>query len=153
MFVAPDHRGDPFERGDIVRLSCAEIDERHAVHVAAQVQVAAVVDGHGEVVVTVPAHAGRQVDQLPRVRIEPAGSDRHSALRRPFINGWLNLAILWELILLCCVVYLPFLHEAFGTFNLPMEDWVRLILLTFTITPVLEAAKWMVRRGWFGEVH
>ena len=80
-------------------------------------------------------------------------SDRHSALKRPFANAWLNLAIVWELILLCCVVYVPFLHEAFGTFNLSLEEWGYLILLTFTITPVLEAAKWMVRRGWLGKVH
>src|SRR5690606_3479554 len=47
-------------------------------------------------------------------------SDRHSVLRRPFANRWLNIAILWELMLLLLVVYLPFLHRAFGTFSLTL---------------------------------
>jgi Ca2+-transporting ATPase len=77
-------------------------------------------------------------------------SDRHSALDRPFANKWLNLAIVWELILLALIVYLPFLHEPFGTFSLPLTDWLIVIALAFTVSPVLEVAKWMERRGWFG---
>jgi len=34
-------------------------------------------------------------------------SYRLSALKRPFANHWLNLAVLWEMILLLVVVYLP----------------------------------------------
>lgn len=77
-------------------------------------------------------------------------SDRHSVLRRPFVNRWLNLAILWELGLLAGIVYLPFLHEPFGTFSLPLVDWLIIIGLALTISPVLELVKWMERRGWFG---
>jgi len=77
-------------------------------------------------------------------------SDRHSVLDRPFANKWLNLAILWELLLLNAVVYLPFLHKPFGTFSLPLIDWAIVIAAAFTISPVLELAKWMERRGWFG---
>ncbi len=77
-------------------------------------------------------------------------SDRHSVLNRPFANKWLNLAILWELLLLNAVVYLPFLHKPFGTFSLPLVDWAIVIAAAFTISPVLELAKWMERRGWFG---
>jgi len=77
-------------------------------------------------------------------------SDRHSVLDRPFANKWLNLAILWELLLLNAVVYLPFLHKPFGTFSLPLVDWAIVIAAAFTISPVLELAKWMERRGWFG---
>ena len=38
-------------------------------------------------------------------------SDRHSVLREPFANKWLNLAILWELILLGLILYVPFLER------------------------------------------
>lgn len=79
-------------------------------------------------------------------------SDRHSVLKRPFANKWLNLAIIWEVILLIVIIYLPFLHDAFGTYYLPLVDWVIVFCLAFTIAPVLELAKWMVRRGWFGNL-
>ncbi|MDP2984604.1 MAG: cation-translocating P-type ATPase [Candidatus Latescibacter sp.] len=79
-------------------------------------------------------------------------SDRHSALNRPFANKWLNIAILWELALLALIIYLPILHEPFGTFSLPLVDWVTIIALAFTVSPVLELAKWMERRGWFGKL-
>jgi Ca2+-transporting ATPase len=79
-------------------------------------------------------------------------SDRHSVFNRPFANKWLNLAIVWELLLLSLIVYLPFLHEPFGTFSLPPMIWVIVTVLAFTVLPVLELAKWMVRRGWFGNV-
>ena len=77
-------------------------------------------------------------------------SDRHSVLNQPFANKWLNLAVAWELLLLVLIVYVPFLHQPFGTFSLPLVDWIIIILLSLTISPVLELAKWMERRGWFG---
>ena len=77
-------------------------------------------------------------------------SDRHSVLNRPFANKWLNAAILWESLLLTLVVYVPFLRGPFGTFALPLSDWGIVVTLAFTITPVLEATKWLVRRGWLG---
>ena len=77
-------------------------------------------------------------------------SDRLSVLVRPFANKWLNMAIVWELALLVLIVYVPALHEPFGTFSLPLIDWAIVILLSLTISPVLELAKWMERRGWFG---
>ncbi len=79
-------------------------------------------------------------------------SDRRSALDHPFANKWLNLAILWELTLLALIVYMPFLHSPFGTFSLTLVDWVIIISLAFSVSPVLELAKWMERRGWFGAV-
>jgi Ca2+-transporting ATPase len=79
-------------------------------------------------------------------------SDRHSVLNKPFANKWLNRAVLWELVLLALIVYLPFLHGPFGTFSLPLVDWLIVIGLSLTISPVLELAKWMVRRGWFGVI-
>ncbi len=79
-------------------------------------------------------------------------SDRNSVLNQPFANKWLNLAILWELGLLALVVYLPFLQTPLGTFSLPLIDWVIVVALAFTVSPVLEVAKWMERHGWFGEL-
>ena len=78
-------------------------------------------------------------------------SDRNSILDRPFANPWLNLAILWEIVLLALIVYLPLLKAPFGTFSLSPADWMVAASLAFTITPVLELAKWMVRRGFLGK--
>jgi Ca2+-transporting ATPase len=80
-------------------------------------------------------------------------SDRLSVLNRPFANRWLNLAVLWELALLILIVHVPLLHEPFGTFSLSPTDWVIVIGLSLTVSPVLELAKWMERRGWFGEMR
>jgi Ca2+-transporting ATPase len=79
-------------------------------------------------------------------------SDRHSVLRRPFANKWLNLAILWELLLLGLILYVPLLERIFGTFELPLVDWLIIVGAALTVSPVLELAKWMERRGWFGEL-
>lgn len=79
-------------------------------------------------------------------------SDRHSVLNRPFANKWLNWAIVWEVVLLVLIIYVPFLHDTFGTYYLPLVDWAIIILLALTISPVLELAKWMERRGWFGKM-
>lgn len=79
-------------------------------------------------------------------------SDRHSVLRRPFANKWLNLAILWELALLGLILYVPLLERIFGTFELPLVDWLIIVGAALTVSPVLELAKWMERRGWFGEL-
>jgi Ca2+-transporting ATPase len=79
-------------------------------------------------------------------------SDRRPVLSRPFANKWLNLAIVLQLLLLALIVYLPFLQEPFGTFNLPLNHWLITFLLAFTVSPVLEIAKWLERRGWFGKM-
>jgi Ca2+-transporting ATPase len=79
-------------------------------------------------------------------------SDRLSVLNQPFANKWLNLAIIWELILLGLIVYVPILERTFGTFGLPWWDWLIIIAAAFTVSPVLELTKWMERRGWFGEL-
>jgi Ca2+-transporting ATPase len=79
-------------------------------------------------------------------------SDRHSIFHQPFANKWLNISILWELALLLLIVYVPFLQGPFSTFGLPLVDWLIVIGLSLTISPVLELAKWMERRGWFGKL-
>ena len=79
-------------------------------------------------------------------------SDRRSVLVRPFANKWLNLAIVWELALLALVIHAPFLHEPFDTVALSPVDWLIAATLAFTVSPVLELAKWMERHGWFGPI-
>ena len=79
-------------------------------------------------------------------------SDRTSVLHRPFANRWLNLAVFWELVLLMLIVYVPVLQKPFGTISLQPMEWAALIGASATIVPVLELAKWMERRGWFGEM-
>ena len=73
-------------------------------------------------------------------------------LVRPFANRWLNLAVAWELAALAAIIYVPVLHEPFGTFPLPLEDWLIVAASAFTVSPALELAKWMERRGWFGSL-
>jgi Ca2+-transporting ATPase len=79
-------------------------------------------------------------------------SDRHSIVRHPLANRWLNLAVGWEVVLLVAIVYVPFLQRAFGTFALTVADWALVGALAFSIVPVIELVKWAVRRGWFGAV-
>jgi Ca2+-transporting ATPase len=79
-------------------------------------------------------------------------SDRNSVLQRPFSNRWLNLAIVFDLLLLIAVVYVPFLQGPFETFRLTLVDWVIVGGLALTVSPVIELAKWMERRGWFGKM-
>lgn len=76
-------------------------------------------------------------------------SVNHSIVQKPFANKWLNVAILWELVILVLIVYVPFLHKPFGTFSLPLFDWIVVIALSCTIVPALEFVKWMIRRGVF----
>jgi len=79
-------------------------------------------------------------------------SDRHSVLNKPFANKWLNWAIIFDFLFLLAIIYIPIFHQPFGTFSLPWRDWAILVPLAFTVVPVLELAKWMERRGWFGEM-
>jgi Ca2+-transporting ATPase len=73
-------------------------------------------------------------------------SDRRSVLARPFANRWLNLAILWELVVLALVVNVPFLQQAFGTTGLSPSEWAIAAGVAITIVPVLELAKLIIRR-------
>jgi Ca2+-transporting ATPase len=79
-------------------------------------------------------------------------SDRHSVLVRPFANKWLNLAIAWELLALGLIIHVPVLNGPFATYPLPLEDWLIVTAAAATVSPVLELAKWMERRGWFGSL-
>jgi Ca2+-transporting ATPase len=73
-------------------------------------------------------------------------SDRYSVLDRPFANKWLNRAIVWELLMLALVMNVSFLQDAFGTVSLGLEEWLLVAGLALLIVPVLEVAKWAIRR-------
>jgi len=77
-------------------------------------------------------------------------SDRRTVFARPFANRWLNLAIVWELLLLALIVSTPVLQTPFSTTTLDRLDYALVVGLAATVVPVLEVTKWMVRRGWFG---
>jgi Ca2+-transporting ATPase len=74
-------------------------------------------------------------------------SDRASAFHRPFANRWLNWAVLWESVLLVAVIEVPFLQTLFGTVALSGEEWAIALGVAASVFPVLEAAKWMIRRS------
>jgi Ca2+-transporting ATPase len=74
-------------------------------------------------------------------------SDRQSVMTRPFANRWLNLAVLTGLMMLAVVVHVPALQEPFGTFSLTLRDWALVVAVAFSVVPVLEAAKAVLRRG------
>ena len=72
-------------------------------------------------------------------------SDHLSVLHQPLANTWLNLAILWELLLLALIIYVPVLHAPFSTAALSLTDCLLALGLAFTVVPVLEVAKWVAR--------
>ncbi len=80
-------------------------------------------------------------------------SERRSVFSGTFENRWLNRAVAWELLLLGLIVYVPLLRDPFGTFALPLVDWAILVGAAASILPVLEAGKWMGRRGWLGSME
>ncbi|MBM3182495.1 MAG: cation-translocating P-type ATPase [Chloroflexi bacterium] len=73
-------------------------------------------------------------------------SDRESIFKIGiFKNKWLNLAILWEALLLLAIIEVPFLEEVFNTYPLGIFEWVAVIALAGTIFPVLEFTKAIIR--------
>jgi Ca2+-transporting ATPase len=77
-------------------------------------------------------------------------SDHLSVFDHPLANRWLDYAILWELVLLVLIVYVPFLQYAFQTQPLSWQQWLVITACAFTIVPVLELTKWLERKGMFG---
>jgi Ca2+-transporting ATPase len=72
-------------------------------------------------------------------------SDRQSVLRRPFANMWLNLAVLSGLAMLAAVVHLPVMQEPFATYSLTVADWAIVVGVAFSVVPVLEITKAILR--------
>jgi Ca2+-transporting ATPase len=76
-------------------------------------------------------------------------SDHHSVIHNPFANKWLNLAVLWEVVLLGVIIYLPILQVPFSTYALNSADWFAIAVTACTIVPVLESVKYLIRKGVF----
>ncbi|MGI9316213.1 MAG: cation-translocating P-type ATPase, partial [bacterium] len=74
-------------------------------------------------------------------------SDHCSVLRNTFANGWLNIAVSWELALICLIINVPFLQVPFSTYALGMWDWVVVLTTATTVIPILELVKWIVRKN------
>jgi Ca2+-transporting ATPase len=77
-------------------------------------------------------------------------SEKSSIFNRPFANRWLNLAIVWELVMLAAIIYIPVFRKIFGTFLLTPQDMVIVIGAAATVVPVIELMKLIIRKGWFG---
>lgn len=73
-------------------------------------------------------------------------SDRQSVFSKIFANKWLNRAILWELLLLSLILYVPFLQKVFNVFSLTVNDWIIIGSFALTIVPVLEFTKWIIKK-------
>lgn len=73
-------------------------------------------------------------------------SDKKTVFHRPFVNKWLNRAIVWEILLLTCVMYVPFLQKAFGTFSFHVYHWFLVLCVAATVIPVLEISKYFLRK-------
>lgn len=58
-----------------------------------------------------------------------------------FSNKWLLLALLWEIILMCLVIYLPVLQGAFQTFAITAGDWAVCVLSACSIFVIAELYK------------
>ena len=78
-----------------------------------------------------------------------ARSDRESAFRGAFSNGWLWAAIALSLLLQTGVLYVPFLQQAFSTSPLTASDWLRCTMVASAGLWVRELEK-LVRRGTSG---
>jgi Ca2+-transporting ATPase len=65
-----------------------------------------------------------------------------------FSNKWLVLAILWELILLNLIIYVPVLQGPFNTHSLTLEDWAIAVGASATIFVAFEIAKVFENRSW-----
>ena len=73
-------------------------------------------------------------------------SDRSSIFRTPFGNRWLNIATAWEMLLLACVIYVPFLQRALKTVALSPSDILFVALVAASVVPILEIGKLLTRR-------
>jgi magnesium-transporting ATPase (P-type) len=61
-------------------------------------------------------------------------------------NPKVLVAVLGIVLLQLLFTYLPFFQNIFGSAELPMGDWVRLIFFTFTVFILVEIEKFIVRR-------
>jgi len=73
-------------------------------------------------------------------------SDRHSVMNGLFSNKWLNWSIFSEILLIAAVIYIPFLQNVFDAEPLSPIESLIILCAAFTVVPILEIAKWMLRK-------
>lgn len=76
-----------------------------------------------------------------------------SILYHPFSNRWLNRAVVWEVLLLICVVTIPFFQTALHIGALSLMEWGVAVGIALTTIPVLEATKSLLRKRSEGDTH
>ncbi len=72
-------------------------------------------------------------------------SDHNSVIQQTFSNKWLNLSVLGGFLMILPILYVPFLQHVFDTVSISLHDWLMVVAVAFTIIPVLELAKWVIR--------
>jgi Ca2+-transporting ATPase len=70
-----------------------------------------------------------------------------------FSNKWLLLALLWEIILMCLIIYLPVLQVPFQTFAITAGDWAVCILSALSIFVIAELYKFVRKRIKYGLIN
>ena len=73
-------------------------------------------------------------------------SDRNSVFVRPLANRWLNAAVWWEAALLAVIVSVSPLNSFFDAVSLSAADWLLTLIVSASVSPVLELAKLVLRR-------
>ena len=64
-----------------------------------------------------------------------------------FSNKFLHLSVLLSLLMMVAVIEWDPLARLFHTTPLRWQDWLLAAVLSLMIVPVVEAAKWWLRRG------
>tara|TARA_B100000315_G_scaffold246578_1_gene274031 strand:+ start:885 stop:3611 length:2727 start_codon:yes stop_codon:yes gene_type:complete len=71
---------------------------------------------------------------------------RHSVFKLGlFTNRWLLVTVAWEVVVLCFVIYVPFLQNVFHTYALSPRDWIVSILLASSVFIMVEIAKMVAK--------
>lgn len=77
------------------------------------------------------------------LRAFTARSERYPLLKQGiFSNKWMNIAVLFSLLLVLVVVYVPFLNPIFKTVPLAWQQWQLLLPLLVVPSVVAELVKW-----------
>lgn len=74
-----------------------------------------------------------------------ARSDERSAFSDLFKNAWLWGAVLLSLLLHVCVIYIPFLQNAFSTVALSLSDWCFCAAIASSVLWLRELSKVAIR--------
>ncbi len=81
------------------------------------------------------------------LRAFTARSERYPLLKQGiFTNKWMNIAVLFSLVLVLAVVYIPFLNPIFKTVPLGWEQWQLILPLLVIPSVVAELVKWFTAR-------